>query len=40
MFEIGAEWLILMSTVQIWATVAIGGILTGLATEMAWRRWR
>ncbi|WP_299686401.1 TrgA family protein [uncultured Tateyamaria sp.] len=39
-FEIGAEWVILMSTIQIWGTVAIGGVLTGIATEIAWRRWR
>ena len=39
-FKIGAEWLILMSTLQIWGTVIVGGILTGIATEFAWRTWR
>ena len=39
-FEIGAEWVILMSTVPIWGMVAAGGVLTGLATEIAWRSWR
>ncbi|MEL6617792.1 MAG: TrgA family protein [Pseudomonadota bacterium] len=39
-FEIGSEWALLMSTVPIWATLAIGGIVTGLLTEYAWRTWR
>lgn len=39
-FEIGSEWALLMSTVPIWATLAIGGIITGLLTEYAWRTWR
>lgn len=39
-FEIGAEWALLMSTVTIWATLLVGGILVGLATEYAWRTWR
>ena len=39
-FEIGTEWLILMSTVPIWGTVVVGGVITGLVTEFAWRNWR
>ena len=39
-FQIGAEWALLMSTVQIWGTVLIGGILTGFLAEIAWRSWR
>ena len=39
-FEIGAEWALLMSTVQIWGTLALGGIATGLLAEYAWRTWR
>ena len=39
-FEIGAEWGILMSTAPIWGTVLIGGVVVGLATEYAWRSWR
>lgn len=39
-FEIGAEWVILMSTIPIWGTVLIGGVIVGLATEIAWRSWR
>ncbi|MEL6449922.1 MAG: TrgA family protein [Pseudomonadota bacterium] len=39
-FEIGAEWALLMSTIPIWATLLVGGVITGLATEYAWRTWR
>jgi len=39
-FEIGAEWALLMSTVPIWATLLIGGMIVGLAAEFAWRTWR
>jgi hypothetical protein len=39
-FKIGAEWALLMSTVPIWATLLIGGVITGLATEFAWRTWK
>ena len=39
-FEIGAEWALLMSTVPIWATLLVGGVITGLFTEYAWRTWR
>ncbi|WP_299605574.1 TrgA family protein [uncultured Tateyamaria sp.] len=39
-FQIGSEWAILMSTVSIWATLLIGGVITGILTEYAWRTWR
>lgn len=39
-FQIGSEWAILMSTVPIWATLFIGGVITGVLTEYAWRTWR
>ncbi|MEX0310724.1 MAG: TrgA family protein [Tateyamaria sp.] len=39
-FQIGAEWAILMTTVPIWATLLIGGVITGMLTEYAWRTWR
>ncbi len=39
-FEIGAEWAVLMATVPILSTLAIGGVLTGFAAEYAWRTWR
>ena len=39
-FEIGAEWAILMATVPIIAVLLTGGIITGFLTELAWRRWR
>jgi hypothetical protein len=39
-FEIGAEWAVFMLTVPVWATLLIGGVLIGLMSEMAWRRWR
>lgn len=39
-FEIGAEWALLMTTVPIWVTLFVGGILVGLASEFAWRTWR
>lgn len=39
-FELIAEYGLLISTVNIIATVVIGGILTGLATESASRRWK
>lgn len=38
-FEIGADWAILMTTVPIWATLLIGGVIVGFATEFAWRAW-
>ncbi|MEM8654165.1 MAG: TrgA family protein [Pseudomonadota bacterium] len=39
-FTIGAEWALLMSTVPIWAMLLVGGVITGIATEYAWRTWR
>ncbi|WP_299374827.1 TrgA family protein [uncultured Tateyamaria sp.] len=39
-FEIGAEWALLMATIPIWATLLVGGVITGLLTEYAWRTWR
>ena len=39
-FQIGAEWALLMSTTPIWATLLVGGVITGVLTEMAWRNWR
>lgn len=39
-FEIAAEYGMMLLVPQIIATVLIGGVLAGLATEFAWRRWR
>lgn len=39
-FTIGAEWAILMATIPIWATLLMGGVISGLLTEHAWRTWR
>ena len=39
-FEIGADWAIEMTTIQIWTTLLVGGIIVGLMTEYAWRTWR
>lgn len=39
-FEIGAEWALLISTVPIWTTLLVGGVIVGLATEHAFRSWR
>ena len=39
-FEIGAEWALLMSTIPVWAVLLVGGMITGLLTEYAWRTWR
>lgn len=39
-FEIGTEWGILIATVPVLSVVAAGGILTGIAAEVAWRIWR
>lgn len=39
-FEIGAEWALLISTVAVWATLLVGGMIVGLASEFAWRTWR
>jgi hypothetical protein len=39
-FEIGAEWALLITTVTVWATLLLGGIVVGVITEFAWRTWR
>ena len=39
-FEIGAEWALLMTTIPIWTTLLVGGMIVGLMTEYAWRTWR
>lgn len=39
-FEIGAEYGLMILVPNIIATVLIGGVLAGLATEGAWRRWK
>lgn len=39
-FEIAAEYGMMLLVPQIIATVLIGGVLAGLVTEFAWRRWR
>ncbi len=39
-FEIGAEWALLMSTVTVWTTLLVGGVIVGIASEYAWRTWR
>ncbi|APX11426.1 TrgA family protein [Tateyamaria omphalii] len=39
-FQIGAEWALLMATIPIWVTLLAGGAITGVLTEYAWRTWR
>lgn len=39
-FEIGAEWGIVMFTTKIILTLLVGGAFTGLLAESAARRWR
>lgn len=39
-FEIGADYGIIMFEPNIIVTLLVGGVLTGLATEYAWRTWR
>lgn len=39
-FEIGAEYAWMIAVPNIIATVLIGGVLAGLATEQAWQRWK
>lgn len=39
-FEIGAKWGLMISTIPVWATLLCGGMLVGLASEYAWRTWR
>ncbi|KNG95458.1 TrgA family protein [Pseudaestuariivita atlantica] len=39
-FELSIEYFFLMSTVEIWMTLIVGGIVSGIAAEFAARRWR
>lgn len=39
-FEIGAEWGLLLLTVPVGIILAAGAIISGLLTEYAWRTWR
>ncbi|MEM8578094.1 MAG: TrgA family protein [Pseudomonadota bacterium] len=39
-FEIGAEWAIVIATVPVIALAVLAGVLSGLLTEVAWRIWR
>lgn len=39
-FQIGAEWGLLMLTIPIFGTLAVGAFVTGILTEYAWRTWR
>lgn len=39
-FEIGAEYALTLLAPSLIAAALIGGVLSGLATEYAWRRWR
>ncbi len=38
-FELAIEYFYLMSTVEIWGTLIIGGIVAAVAAEIADRRW-
>ena len=39
-FEIGAKWALMISTVPVWGTLLISGVIAGIASEFAWRTWR
>ncbi len=39
-FENGLDYAAVLLAPHILATIAIGSVLAGLATEQAWRRWR
>ncbi|MFD3189744.1 TrgA family protein [Sedimentitalea sp. HM32M-2] len=39
-FEIGAKYALTLLAPSLIAAALIGGVLSGLATEYAWRRWR
>lgn len=39
-FEIAADYALILLAPNIIVTVLVGGVLAGLATEFAWRRWR
>ena len=38
-FQIGAEYALIMGTTTIIGTLVGGGIITGLAAEYSWRKW-
>lgn len=39
-FEIGAGFGLIMLTIEIGMTVVAAAVLSGLSTEVAWRKWR
>jgi cation transport ATPase len=39
-FEIGAEYGMILLVPNIIGTLLVGGVVAGLATEQAWHRWR
>lgn len=39
-FQIGAEWGLVLLTPSVLAVMAIGAFVTGILTEYAWRTWR
>ncbi len=39
-FQIGAEWGLLLLTAPILGTLAVGAFVSGILTEYAWRTWR
>jgi uncharacterized membrane protein YraQ (UPF0718 family) len=39
-FEIGVKWALIITTVPVWATLLMGGVIAGIASEYAWRTWR
>lgn len=39
-FQIGAEFVVIIATVQIGVTLVVGGVICGLLTEYASRHWK
>lgn len=39
-FEIGSEWALMLASIPVWATLLLGGIVAGVASEYAARTWR
>jgi hypothetical protein len=39
-FQIGAEYVVIIATVQIGVTLVIGAVICGLLTEYASRHWK
>lgn len=39
-FQIAAEWGLLLLTAPILGTMAVGAFVSGILTEYAWQRWR